>query len=469
MGSRLVERDSGRVVWGLRPLKLAGFWTSPRGLAELALTPAELDAVHGGTYVPATARLQPRGLLAFPVQIPGLTGIEPYRHLVGRVRDCVLAPEAVLEFAYDWRLPVTLNARLLADAADAHLRRWRERSPEARLVIVAHSMGGLLARGLSLIPGATDDVRLTVTLGTPFYGSVKAALLLAHGDGVPLPSSRLRDAAATMPGVYDLLPTYRCLRTRDGGHGITRDDGTEDFVRLTVEDVAALGADRDLAEAALRRHDDLEKVPVVAHRPLVGTHQPTLQSLTITDGVATGAAYGPRWEADDLSRDHLGRPVVTDHGGDGTVYRYAAAPQGVKPFEVAQSHGGLAKSRSMLAVVENELTHQPSLGIRLGAGDLGLDVPEHVTAGERGLIAVTGERDPALVECWVDQIGDEDGDVVVGRPRPARRRGTSQALEAEHRFAEPGLYRVNVKTGGSEPVTRLVLCTASADGGPGTA
>jgi hypothetical protein len=56
-------------------------------------------------------------------------------------------------------------------------------------------------------------VRATVTLGTPFFGASKAVLLLGSGRGspVPLPRARVRRLAVTLPGVYDLLPSYRCV------------------------------------------------------------------------------------------------------------------------------------------------------------------------------------------------------------------------------------------------------------------
>lgn len=129
--------------------------------------------------------------MRFPAFARVFAGFEPYQKLVDAARAAVIAPDAqVVPFAYDWRLPVAYNGRLLAERIDHASGRWRAdphhdaarrhhpTGRPAQAVIVAHSMGGLLIRYLSLIPGAADDIRATLTLGTPFYGSVKVAILL---------------------------------------------------------------------------------------------------------------------------------------------------------------------------------------------------------------------------------------------------------------------------------------------------
>jgi hypothetical protein len=60
-------------------------------------------------------RIQPQGLLRFPAWAP-FGYFEPYDRLIRHLKEMV-PPRAVHEFAYDWRLPVLHNARLLARAA----------------------------------------------------------------------------------------------------------------------------------------------------------------------------------------------------------------------------------------------------------------------------------------------------------------------------------------------------------------
>src|SRR5262249_30049412 len=148
------------------------------------------------------------------------------------------------------------HAARLAECANRHLDAWlahprheqvravRPDGRPGRLVLVAHSMGGLVVRAMAAIPGAMERVRAVVTLGTPFEGAAKAAVIPTSGRGGPgpLPHRRMRRLATTMPGLHELLPTYRCV-----------DDG-DDVRRLTPADVASLGGDRDLAEAARTMH-----------------------------------------------------------------------------------------------------------------------------------------------------------------------------------------------------------------------
>jgi hypothetical protein len=51
---------------------------------------------------------------------------EPYQRLVEAARATVVVPQAqVVEFPYDWRLPVAYNAGLLANRSVAALEAWR--------------------------------------------------------------------------------------------------------------------------------------------------------------------------------------------------------------------------------------------------------------------------------------------------------------------------------------------------------
>ena len=293
-------------------------------------------------------------------------GLEPYTTLLNRVRAECADPRAVSEFAYDWRLPVEHNASLLADHCIEQLEAWRgivrplglpTDPAEVRVQVVAHSMGGLLATAAVTGHGMSEVVRRVITLGTPYFGSVKAARLLDRGEGAPkfIPRQAARLLALTSPGVYDLLPRYRCVT-----------DGTE-LRHLTDADIGELGGDEELARESQARWDRLglttPQPPTGAWFPVVGSAQPTLQEVTLAGGVAT-------------YRESL---QGTDHYGDGTVYRQSAAPLGLTAMPLPQRHGTLAKSAEAIAVVVDKL-HGADTPPPLGTGQIGAEIPDTATA-----------------------------------------------------------------------------------------
>jgi hypothetical protein len=371
-------------------------------------------------------------------------GVEPYTRLLDSIREVTVHKDAVKEFPYDWRLPVAHNAAVLAEAAQRHLEAWRRhpaqiaaqrRDPnasEAQLVIVAHSMGGLLARGMMLIPGARDIVRATVTLGTPFYGAVKAAVILNSGRGapVPLPHSRLRDLAVNLPGIYDLLPVYRCV------------DLQTEARRLTPADIADLGGNQELAKEAARAYRQVADVVLPGHVQVVGAHQPTLQSLTLADGIATGHTYTCRPESNGIKR--------VDQAGDGTVARDSAQVGLASVTPLAQSHGALAKTNESVLVVTDLLTHQLT-GPWLGATELGLSVPDLVAASSSFDIIVSGIDHPRDASCRIIDVATER---QISAPQLAFADGR---IIARANTDAPGLCRVEIIGGGTSPVSQLVL------------
>ncbi|ATZ29131.1 hypothetical protein SLAV_36830 [Streptomyces lavendulae subsp. lavendulae] len=318
MGSTLHDTRTGNDVWGLGGVSwLLKAWTTPSGLKSLAMTEDELAAKLG--------RIKATGLLKHSAWTPYLAGSEPYTDLVDTIRTSVADDAAILEFAYGWRLPVAANGRLLADAARLHLtalrrhathaqgRRHRTDQREGRLVFVAHSMGGLVPRA-ALDPGYDGDLqadtRGVITLGTPFQGSVKTAIILATGRGtpVPLPHRKLRAICATMPGLHDLLPQYRSLRAEG------------DVPHLTPGDVAAIGGDAELARNAARFHHGQRGITLPGHRSIVGVNQPTWQNLTITDGTVEAHLDGARQNSGGtFIRDRNDCIRYFQLHGDGTV------------------------------------------------------------------------------------------------------------------------------------------------------
>ena len=101
------------------------------------------------------------------------------------------------------------------------LTRWRTSSgaADAKLVLVGHSMGGLISRYFLECLGGWQHTRTLITLGTPHRGSVNAVDSIVNGvkKGIGPLGLDLTPLLRSYPSVYQLLPTYPCVDTGTGG------------------------------------------------------------------------------------------------------------------------------------------------------------------------------------------------------------------------------------------------------------
>jgi pimeloyl-ACP methyl ester carboxylesterase len=198
LGTKLCD-SGGRVVWGNR-------W-SLGNFQELML-PARYD--------PAALGHQTCGLIE-GVNILGPWQIHQYDDLLQTLSDLGYRKDVNLYiFEYDWRLSNRDTARKLQTFIS-------EKIPSGKLDLVAHSMGGLIAKLWMVEQGGTSRVGTLVTLGTPHTGAASTfktmdkgwgfwANLLAHGLGI------VRETAMTFPSFYELLPAYgNCCGFRTSG------------------------------------------------------------------------------------------------------------------------------------------------------------------------------------------------------------------------------------------------------------
>jgi hypothetical protein len=199
-------------------------------------------------------------------------------------------------------------------------------------------MGGLIARHFALALDGAADIRALIHLGAPFQGSVTAVTSLApnHRDL----AIDLGPQYRTMPGIYDLLPTYRCV---DEG-GVLR--------TLTPADIAAIGADPELAAAsfAWRREfppyaESPETPDSMTEYAVVGFDQPTPQCVRLADG---------RVNAGNFLYIEDGSAV--DQGGDGVVPRFSATLPEVNTIYLPRRNGALANAPDVRRMVRTILT-----------------------------------------------------------------------------------------------------------------
>lgn len=132
-----------------------------------------------------------------------------YRPLVKFLRDKLGYDDRpngnLFLFAYDWRKDCGITAGEL----HAHAVRLHELHGK-KVVLLAHSMGGLIARYyVNSTINSADLIKRIVTMGTPLKGAPDSFESLQLGaDILPfgLRRSATRDAIRTFPSTYQLLP-----------------------------------------------------------------------------------------------------------------------------------------------------------------------------------------------------------------------------------------------------------------------
>ena len=454
IGGSVLETTGGSPVWGGRLGALAGALADPSRLSR---------AEH--------PNLRPVGLLpsvrVLPwMVVPGYDGL--VRQLVNTFGlgedDVDIAREegarkpgaSLVLFPYDFRLGVAATAQRLAAEVERRLADLTGDARHQRVIIIAHSLGGLIARfWLGPLHGASCCKAL-ITLGTPHRGAPKALDWLLNGIRVgPGPvgavSGHLLAGATAVvrewDSTYDLLPRYRAVRDEESG------------IEYYPHELPGMGDQvfSARAHAAFTVHREIED----AWEALEPDRRPEVLAL-FARGHAT------------LSRAvlHAGRVRVTKTDaewqpnpgwrGDGTVPAMSAVPIELTGEVRARRavplrHGPMAGSPAVVEVLR-DYEGEDFAGLR---GDspaqpwLGLDLEEVTTAGEPFTVAAellgTGDVQGAVAWARIEP----DGDGAAPSP-PLRMSGEGGRWVVTVPGMAPGTYRVSVEAVDVPGVDRVV-------------
>ncbi|MFL1391224.1 alpha/beta hydrolase [Pseudomonas tritici] len=237
-----------------------------------------------------------------------------------------------VEFGYDWRLDNFHTADLLAQRIAAEYAKGAR-----NFFLVAHSMGGLVARLLlesGKYAGAPwfKSIRLLVTLGTPHLGAPLALARIFGLDGTAgLNAADIAKLAnnPAFPSAYQLIPAP--------DEAVIWSVESPDLANVdpyNPENAKDLGLVPELLQHARNLHEVLarQKRPEhVRYFYFAGSGHRTLTRVNVTHSPGTAVKHSQS------------RLTFTDDAGDGTVPLYSSLPSKGQRQIVINEHSTVFK------------------------------------------------------------------------------------------------------------------------------
>jgi pimeloyl-ACP methyl ester carboxylesterase len=399
LGSVLEDTD-GRRVWG----------PSAPDVAWRPIRPSALSVEKNPALLPVG--LMPTLGVVRPVRVPGYDRL--VRKLCSTFADvrvdtavpgrAARSDANVLLVPYDFRVGVAAAATHVRDMVEVRLAGSND-DRRRRVLVVGHSMGGLVARYWLGPLGGADDCRVLITVGTPHGGSPKALDLLAHG--IRLGPKTLWNVTEVFRGwrsAYDLLPRFRAIVDSDGRACYPMDLSDQVFAGFAPAAAQAYAMHTDI-DSAWQQLDD--RVPVVA---VHGRGHDTLLGATLSPAGVNVTRAAP--------------PEMPNSAwlGDGTVPAFCAIPADLTDpsrWVVApERHLPMAWSGTVIEQLRSYAGY--TMKAVRGTGEqgvpgLGLDLAEFYPADKEIKISamLVGAHDGGSTKVWVSVC--KDG-VRVGAP-----------------------------------------------------
>ncbi len=117
------------------------------------------------------------GLISNITIVPGLIKLDGYSIISQFLQDNqgLVIGRNYFEFPYDWRRDNRVSARKLASFCDEKLASWRKDcgNREAKVILIAHSMGGLVSRYYVECLEGWKTTKNLITLGILIVGHWK--------------------------------------------------------------------------------------------------------------------------------------------------------------------------------------------------------------------------------------------------------------------------------------------------------
>lgn len=466
-----VLQKDGKDFWGVSGQTIGNYVTSwGKSLDNLKVAQDDPDAEHLDDGVKAVRLVEDVTI------IPGLIKVDGYTKTTKMITDNFTKvikgdiyndpedkPANLYHFPYDWRRDNRPNAKLLQKLINKRLKTWRESSgnSNAKVILLAHSMGGLISRYYLEVLGGWQDCKALFTFGTPYRGSLNAVDFLANGYKMAFID--LTKSMRTMNSVYQLMPRYKALKIGNEYYRVAQppQGATLPNINLTMAQDALDFHNEIDDQADINYKDDIYRQSFVTC-PIVGVLQPTQQSAELANGKIKTYTKLPEWLAKD-------RSYLAD--GDGTVPQVSATPVQMKDIEllsitdyIGESHGALQAQPDVLVNLLKSIqsTQHPDLtdvrgnlegvarGVRRGVKGIGLSLDDLYSTDENVTMTakVSGEVAFDKLTAEITCVSDDKPKITADFNSD----GDSWTLSTDN--LPEGVYQVTVKidnTGSDAP------------------
>jgi pimeloyl-ACP methyl ester carboxylesterase len=328
-----------------------------------------------------------------------------YKTLYNSLNSAYSSNFDVIFFDYDWRLSNVAAASKLAQELSAY----------SEVVLVAHSMGGLVAsRFLANSAANRSKTSALITLGTPYVGSAKCINVMETGEligisilgmDITLFGNTVKAVCKNSYAAYQLLPTAKYYATTGAypiaynGVNYTTSDAT---LMKTAWSKKSDGTAKAMFATATSFHDSLYTSSV---------HVKNFNDVTSYTIAMTGH--------DTISRVNLGADYTTtgltySSTGDGTVL-YKSAGLGTPDFlYTGPDHTGMVSDSTIIAKVKTLITSATgvaaasslALVFEENSGTIELD-PDNIAINARGWTEGTDNK-------RINIYADIDSELSIG-------------------------------------------------------
>ncbi len=258
---------------------------------------------------------------------------------------------------YDWRKTNGYNSDEVVNSGEEYLTYWIDRALEnsssTKVDIVAHSMGGLLARSYIQGDRYRDDVDQFIMIGTPNYGAASAYHFWEGGE-VPEQWQKFKwilkpyltylkfkgfnitkssTVQQNIPSIKQLLPTYDYLIDKES--------------ELTLSNDAMQEQNSWLKN--LNQTENLEKLTerTSSVKIIYGDGLPTRNTITVDERTLLDITLG-KW-LDGRPDENI---IDNRNNGDKTVLVSSATIEGIASSTIESGEHGALPDQSALLVLE---------------------------------------------------------------------------------------------------------------------